>query len=50
MKNKLHKDLDALLKFFLKQRQNPPAEYTYGAGIVPRPEVFTRKDPNGWPW
>ena len=44
MKNKLHKDLDALLKFFLKQRQNPPAEYTYGAGIVPRPEVFTRKD------
>jgi hypothetical protein len=44
MKNKLHKDLDALLKFFLKQRQNPPAEYTYGAGIVPRPEVFTLKD------
>ena len=44
MKNKLHRDLDALLKFFLKQRQNPPAEYTYGAGIVPRPEVFTVKD------
>ena len=44
MKNKLHKDLDALLKFFIKQRQNPPAEYTYGAGIVPRPEVFTVKD------
>jgi hypothetical protein len=44
MKNKLHKDLDALLNFFLKQRQNPPAEYTYGAGIVSRPEVFTVKD------
>jgi ribosomal protein L16 Arg81 hydroxylase len=44
MKNKLHKDLDALLKFFLEQRQNPPAEYTYGAGIVPRPEFFTVKD------
>jgi hypothetical protein len=44
MKNKLHKDLDALLKFFIKQRQNPPAEYTYGAGIVSRPEVFTVKD------
>jgi hypothetical protein len=44
MKNKLHKDLDALLKFFLEQRQNPPAEYTYGAGIVPRPEIFTVKD------
>jgi hypothetical protein len=44
MKNKLHKDLDALLKFFLEQRQNPPAEYTYGAGIVPRPDFFTVKD------
>ena len=44
MKSKLHKDLDALLKFFIKQRQNPPAEFTYGAGIVSRPEVFTVKD------
>ena len=44
MKQKLHKDFDGLLKFFLKQRQNPPAEYTYGAGIVSRPEVFTVKD------
>jgi ribosomal protein L16 Arg81 hydroxylase len=44
MKQKLHKDLDDLLKFFLKQRQNPPAEYTYGAGIVSRPEIFSVKD------
>jgi hypothetical protein len=44
MKSKLHKDLDALLKFFIKQRQNPPAKFTYGAGIVSRPEVFTVRD------
>jgi ribosomal protein L16 Arg81 hydroxylase len=44
MKQKLHKDFEKLLEFFLEQRRNPPEEYTYGAGIVSRPEVFTLKD------
>ncbi len=44
MKQKLHKDLEKLLEFFLEQRRNPPAAYAYGAGIVARPEIFTIKD------
>lgn len=44
MKQKLHKEFEKLLEFFLEQRRNPPAEYAYGAGIVNRPEVFTVKD------
>lgn len=44
MKQKLHKDLEKLLEFFLEQRRNPPAEFAYGAGIVNRPEIFTLKD------
>ncbi len=44
MKNKLHKDLEALLKFFQQQRQNPPAEYAHASGIVAKPEVFSVKD------
>jgi hypothetical protein len=44
MKQKLHKELEKLLEFFLEQRRNPPAEYAYGKGIVERPEIFTVKD------
>lgn len=41
MKKKLHPDLDALFAFFQKQRQNPPAEYSHGKGIVNQPDIFT---------
>jgi len=44
MKQKLHKDLQALLDFYRKQRQNLPAEFTHGAGIISNPGFFTVSD------
>jgi len=44
MKSKLHKDLQALLGFFQQQVQNPPAEFTHGAGVVDKPSFFTFSD------
>lgn len=40
MKQKLHKDLASLLDFYQKQRKQPPAEFTYGAGVVDKPGFF----------
>ena len=44
MKQKLNKELQQLLDFYLKQRQNPPAEFTHGAGIINNPGFFTVSD------
>jgi hypothetical protein len=43
MKNKLHKDLKILLDFYMKQRQNPPEDFTYVPGLIPSPSFFTVK-------
>ena len=34
MKQKLHKELQALLDFYRKQRQNPPADFTHVSGVI----------------
>jgi len=44
MKQKLHKDLQLLLDFFLKQRQNLPEALTYKAGVINNPSFFTVAD------
>ena len=44
MKQKLHKELQALLDFYLKQRQNLPEAYTYKAGVINNPSFFTVAD------
>lgn len=44
MKQKLHKELQALLDFYLKQRQNLPAEFTHGAGVINNPGFFKVSD------
>ena len=44
MKQKLHKELQALLDWYQKQRQNLPEAYSYGAGVINKPSFFTAKD------
>ncbi len=44
MKQKLHKDLQPLLDFYLKQRQNLPDAFTYKAGVINNPSFFTVAD------
>jgi hypothetical protein len=44
MKQKLHKDLQSLLDFFLKQRQNLPDAVTYKPGVINNPSFFTVAD------
>jgi ribosomal protein L16 Arg81 hydroxylase len=44
MKQKLHKDLQALLDFYLKQRQNLPDAFTYKAGVINNPSFFKVAD------
>jgi JmjC domain len=44
MKQKLHKDLQSLLDFYLKQRQNLPDAFTYKAGVINNPSFFTVAD------
>jgi len=44
MKQKLHKDLQALFDFYSKQRQNLPEAYTYKAGVINNPSFFTVAD------
>jgi hypothetical protein len=44
MKQKLHKELQALLDFYRKQRQNLPAEFTHAAGVINNPGFFTVGD------
>ena len=41
---KLHKDLQALLDFYHKQRQNLPDAFTYKAGVINKPSFFTVAD------
>ena len=44
MKQKLHKELQSLLDFYLKQRQNLPEAFTYKAGVINKPTFFTVAD------
>ncbi len=44
MGQKLHKDLQALLDFYQKQRQDPPETYRYGAGVINNPAFFGVRD------
>lgn len=44
MKQKLHKELQALFDFYQKQRQNLPEAYTYKAGVINNPSFFTVAD------
>jgi len=44
MKQKLHKELQALLDFYLKQRQNPPTEFAHAAGVINNPAFFKVSD------
>lgn len=44
MKQKLHKDLQALFDFFSQQRQNLPEAYTYKAGVIHNPSFFSVAD------
>jgi ribosomal protein L16 Arg81 hydroxylase len=44
MKQKLHKELQALLDFYHKQRQNLPEAFTYAAGIINNPGFFKVTD------
>lgn len=44
MKQKLHKELQALLDFYHKQRQKLPEAFTYGAGIINKPSFFKISD------
>ena len=44
MKQKLHKELQTLLDFYLKQRQDLPPFFTYKAGVINNPSFFTIAD------
>ena len=44
MKQKLHKELQTLLDFYHRQRQNLPEAFTYAAGIINNPGFFTMAD------
>ena len=44
MKQKLHKELQTLLDFYHKQRQDLPEFFTYKAGVINNPSFFTVAD------
>lgn len=44
MKQKLHKDLQSLLDFYRKARQELPEAFTYKAGVIDKPSFFTVAD------
>ena len=44
MKQKLHKELQSLLDWYHKQRQNLPEAYSYGKGVINTPTFFNSKD------
>ncbi len=44
MKQKLHKELQLLLDFYHKQRQNLPEAFSHGTGVINNPSFFTVKD------
>jgi hypothetical protein len=41
MTDNLHTELKLLLDFYLRQRNNPPAEFTHASGLVPAPSFFS---------
>lgn len=43
MISELDKELEVFLDFYLKQRQNPPADYAYASKLVSSPGFFTIK-------
>jgi hypothetical protein len=44
MKQKLHKELQSLLDFYLKQRQDLPEAFAYKTGVIDNPSFFTVAD------
>lgn len=44
MKQRLHKELQSLLDFYHKQRQNLPEAFTYKPGVINKPSFFTVGD------
>lgn len=44
MGQKLHKDLQALLNFYRKQRSELPDVYSYATGVINNPSFFTVRD------
>lgn len=44
MKQKLHKELQALLDFYHKQRQNLPETFSHQSGVINKPSFFTIND------
>ncbi len=44
MKQKLHKELQALLDFHHRQRNSPPESHAHAAGVIDKPSFFTSKD------
>ena len=44
MKQKLHKELQSLLDFYHKQRQNLPEAFSYKPGVINNPSFFTVSD------
>ena len=44
MKQKLHKELQALLDFYQQQRANPPQVFSHKTGVINNPSFFTMND------
>ncbi|MDH3633233.1 MAG: cupin domain-containing protein [Gammaproteobacteria bacterium] len=44
MKQKLHKELQALLDFYLQQRNNLPEAFTHRSGVINNPSFFKVED------
>jgi len=44
MNQKLHKDLSTLFEFFLKQRSNPPEQFTYKPKLIDKPSFFSVRE------
>ena len=44
MKIKLHRDLQALLDFYHRQRKDLPEVYGHATGVIKDPSFFTVKD------
>ncbi len=44
MKQKLHRELQQLLEFYHKQRQNLPEAFSHGTGVINKPSFFTVGD------
>lgn len=41
MHDELHPELQLLLEFFLRQRKEPPKEYTHVSGLIPSPSFYS---------